>query len=153
MAVLIDAFSATLPVAPLVKTGALSLRSTVTWKALEAAGVAVDYRPYDPAFPDYGGPVSADLVCCIDVLEHIEPEFLANVLDDLAAITTHRGLYSIHTGPATKHLADGRNAHLIQKPSSWWLPQLCERFEIDYLQGTSGGFFVLVSPRKGLVGV
>ena len=117
-------------------------------KALEAAGVAVDYRPYDPAFPDYGEPVSADLVCCIDVLEHIEPEFLANVLDDLATITTHRGFYSIHTGPAIKQLADGRNAHLIQKPSSWWLPQLCERFEIDHLQGTAGGFFVVVSPAK-----
>ena len=118
-------------------------------KALEAAGVAIDYRPYDPAFPEYGEAASADLVCCIDVLEHIEPEFLTNVLDDLAAITTHRGFYSIHTGPAVKHLADGRNAHLIQKPSSWWLPQLCERFEIDHLQATAGGFFVLVSPRKG----
>lgn len=110
-------------------------------------GVRIDYRPYDPAFPDYGPPRSADLVCCIDVLEHIEPDFLDNVLDELAAITVGHGFFSIHIGPARKHLADGRNAHLIQQPSSWWLPRLCERFEIEALRKTPGGFFVLVTPR------
>ena len=30
-----------------------------------------EYYPYDPAFPEYGPPKEADLVCCIDVLEHI----------------------------------------------------------------------------------
>ena len=38
------------------------------------------YLPYDPAFPEYGEPKSADLVCCIDVLEHIEPDLIDNVL-------------------------------------------------------------------------
>lgn len=116
-------------------------------KALEAAGVSLDYRPYDPAFPEYGQARPADLVCCIDVLEHIEPEYLDNVLDELKALVVARGFLSIHTGPAMKVLSDGRNAHLIQKPSSWWLPKLCERFEIDHLQGAAGGFFVLVTPR------
>ena len=116
-------------------------------KALAEAGVQTDYRPYDPAFPDYGDPQPADLVCCIDVLEHIEPELLDNVLDDLARITVKHGFFSIHTGPAVKHLADGRNAHLIQQPSSWWLPKLCERFEVRHLQGSPGGFWLLVSPR------
>jgi hypothetical protein len=108
--------------------------------ALERAGVQIDYRPYDPAFPDYGGPRAADLVCCIDVLEHIEPHLLDNVLDDLARITVRHGLFSM--------LADGRNAHLIQKPSSWWLPRLCERFEIQMLRPEPGGFCVLVAPRQ-----
>lgn len=111
-------------------------------------GVSIAYHPYDPAFPEYGAPMPADLVCCIDVLEHIEPELLDNVLDELAAITLNTGLFSIHTGAAAKHLADGRNAHLIQRPSSWWLPRLCERFEIELLNPTPGGFFVLVHPRQ-----
>lgn len=111
-------------------------------------GVNIAYHPYDPAFPEYGPPQPADLVCCIDVLEHIEPELLDNVLDELAAITVNTGLFSIHTGPAVKHLADGRNAHLIQRPSSWWLPRLCERFEIELLNPTPGGFFVLTHPRQ-----
>ena len=117
-------------------------------KTLAADGVSITYRPYDPAFPEYGAPKPADLVCCIDVLEHIEPELLDNVLDELASITVNTGLFSIHTGPAAKHLADGRNAHLIQRPSSWWLPRLCERFEIELLNPTPGGFFVLAHPRQ-----
>ena len=36
--------------------------------------------PCDPAFEEYGEPKIADLVCCIDVLEHIEPKKLENVL-------------------------------------------------------------------------
>ncbi len=119
-------------------------------KALkEKFGVSIDYRPYDPAFPEYGEPRPADLVCCIDVLEHIEPHLLDNVLDELQSITPKLGFFSIHTGPAVKVLSDGRNAHLIQEPSSWWLPRLCQRFEIEALNGTAGGFFVLVSPRRG----
>ena len=115
--------------------------------ALEAAGVTLDYRPYDPAFPDYGEARSADLLCCIDVLEHIEPPFLDNVLDDLARLTVKVGMFSVHTGPAMKILSDGRNAHLIQQPSSWWLPRLCQRFEIEYLQKVENGFFVVVRRR------
>jgi hypothetical protein len=83
------------------------------------------------------------------VLEHIEPDFLDNVLDDLAAVTVGYGFYSIHTGPARKHLADGRNAHLIQKPSSWWLPRLCERFEVEGLRPTPGGFSVSGQAESG----
>ncbi|THD63549.1 hypothetical protein [Phenylobacterium sp.] len=117
-------------------------------RTLRELGAVLDYRPYDPSFPEYGEPKPADLVCCIDVLEHIEPDYLDNVLDELRAITVAHGFFSIHTGPAQKHLADGRNAHLIQQPSSWWLPRLCERFEIDMLNKTPGGFFVVVSPRR-----
>lgn len=111
-------------------------------------GLHMDYRPYDPAFPEYGPPQPADLVCCLDVLEHIEPDCLDNVLDDLKTITVKHGLFSVHTGPAGKHLADGRNAHLIQQPSSWWLPRLCERFEIEWLRKMPRGFSVVVAPRK-----
>jgi hypothetical protein len=113
----------------------------------ERFGMDLDYRPYDPAFPEYGPPRPADLVCCIDVLEHVELEYLDNVLDDLKAITVRYGFFSIHTGPAVKILEDGRNAHLIQKPSSWWGPKLFERFEIVNLSPTTGGFSVIVTPR------
>ena len=104
------------------------------------------YYPYDPAFPAYGDPKEADLVCCIDVLEHIEPFYLNAVLVELAKITVKYGFFTIHTGPAVKQLSDGRNAHLIQKPASWWLPHLCNHFEIKHLQGSPGGFWVVVEP-------
>lgn len=35
-----------------------------------------DYRPYDPAFPEYGAPQTAEFVYYIDVLEHVEPDFV-----------------------------------------------------------------------------
>jgi hypothetical protein len=107
------------------------------------------YYPYDPVFPKYGPPRAADLVCCIDVLEHVEPDCLDEVLDELGKITIRHGLFTIHTGSAAKTLSDGRNAHLIRKPASWWLPRICDRLEITHLQSASGGFWLLVEPRAG----
>ena len=106
-----------------------------------------EYYAYDPVFPEYGPPKSGDLVCCIDVLEHIEEEYLENVLDDLKNITDKIGFFTIATGPAEKILADGRNAHLIQRPSNWWLVKMCERFEIEHLQKNSGGFLIIVKSK------
>ena len=52
-----------------------------------------EYFPFDPAFPEYGEPKEADLVCCIDVLEHIEPDLVDNVIKDnsLIALSTRSG--------------------------------------------------------------
>lgn len=106
------------------------------------------YYPYDPVFPEYGKPKKADLVCCIDVLEHIELPYLNNVLQDISNITTNLGFFTIHTGPANKLLSDGRNAHLIQKPLSWWVPRICVFFEIIQLELTHSGFWVLTKLTK-----
>lgn len=106
-----------------------------------------EYFPYDPAFEEYGVPTPAEMACCIDVLEHIEESFLDNVLNDLARITQKVGFFTIHTGPAQKVLDDGRNAHIIQQPSSWWLPKLCQHFNIIHLQASPGGFWVVATPR------
>lgn len=117
-------------------------------RALESEKVEVAYSAYDPAFPEYGEPQSADLVCCIDVLEHAEPDRVEAVLADLAKVTTRYGFFSIHTGPAGKVLSDGRNAHLIQAGPSWWLPKLCQHFEILHLQShrlMGPGFWMLVT--------
>jgi 2-polyprenyl-3-methyl-5-hydroxy-6-metoxy-1,4-benzoquinol methylase len=65
-----------------------------------------------------------DMVCCIDVLEHIEPECLEEVLQSIRDRTGGFAFLTIHTGPAGKFLSDGRNAHLIQRPVGWWLKQL-----------------------------
>jgi hypothetical protein len=108
----------------------------------------IDYFPYDPAFPELGAPKPAQLVCCIDVLEHIEPEYLDNVLSSLAGILENLGFFSIHMGPAQKLLKDGRNAHLIQKPTSWWLQRLTLYFEVAHLQMHEyhgRGFWVVVT--------
>ena len=104
-------------------------------EGLREAGIEPSpYFPYDPVFPEYGEPKSADLVCCIDVLEHIEPKLIDIMILELSKITFNLGFFSIHMGPDGKILSDGRNAHLIQKPSSWWLKKLTDYFEILHLQ-------------------
>lgn len=103
------------------------------------------YQAYDPGVPRFSAPpIPAEMVACIDVLEHIEPEFLNSVLDDLARLTQGVCFLSIHTGPAIKVLSDGRNAHLTQEPMMWWLPKLWDRFDLQTIQVTSEhGFFVV----------
>lgn len=89
-----------------------------------------DVREYDPAIPGKDQrPEPAHLVFCGDVLEHIEPEYLEAVLDDLASLSLKAVLFMVHTGPARKTLADGRNAHLTQQPPEWWLPRFWQRWK------------------------
>jgi hypothetical protein len=115
---------------------------------LAELGANVAYTAYDPAFPEYGEPKPADLVCCIDVLEHIEPECLDTVLDDLQRITTNVGFYTVHTTPAEKILPDGRNAHLILEPPEWWLPKIEARWDLEGPPRVfDGGFLVVVKAK------
>lgn len=100
---------------------------------------------YDPAIPLWSArPQPCSFVACLDVLEHIEPELLGHVLDDLQRVTADQGLFTVHTGPASKVLADGRNAHLIQQPPQWWLPRIMERFELVQFSSMPHGFWVVV---------
>jgi len=113
-----------------------------------APGHDVEYTGYDPAIPELSIKEPAQMVCCIDVLEHIEPHLLDNVLDDLVRVTKAIGLFSVSTEPAIKKLPDGRNAHLIIEPLEWWVPKLMARFSLHVLQRTADGFFALVMSRS-----
>lgn len=84
---------------------------------------------YDPAIPKYAqAPEPADLVVCTDVLEHIEPDCLGDVLADIRRCTVKAAFVVIATRPSSSFLPDGRNAHLIQKGAQWWLPRLRRNF-------------------------
>jgi hypothetical protein len=105
----------------------------------------VVYEGYDPAVPAFAAdPDAADLVVCIDVLEHIEPDCLDAVLDHIKAKSLAHVFLTIHTGPAVKTLSDGRNAHLIQQPPSWWLPKLMQRWSLLQFQANKQGFWVVM---------
>ena len=107
------------------------------------------YEGYDPAIPEYAAPppLPAELVCCIDVLEHIEPTLLDNVLDHLAELCDPYGFFTVHTGEAKKVLSDGRNAHLTQQGPDWWLPRFKLRFDVLTVQNIPSGFAVVVRSR------
>ena len=107
-------------------------------------------RHYDPAIAEWAAfPAPMSFVACIDVLEHVEPPLLDNVLDDLQRVTAGFAVFTVHTGPAMKHLADGRNAHLIQQPPAWWLPKLLARFELVQFNRIENGFIVVVQHLAG----
>jgi hypothetical protein len=118
-------------------------------QTLRQQNVSITIHHYDPAIPEWSAPPRpCHLVACIDVLEHIEPDYLVNVLDDLKRVTAGIGVFTVHTGLAVKVLADGRNAHLIQKPASWWLPQFMERFELIAFNRVQHGFWIVVQAYK-----
>ena len=71
-----------------------------------------------------------------------------NIRDELKKITINLGFFTIATKPAGKFLSDGRNAHLIQKPASWWLPMMCSRFDIEFLQNIPLGFLLIVKAKN-----
>ena len=92
-----------------------------------------------------GTPNPADIVACTDVLEHIEPECLEDVLADLRQVTKRLGFFTIATRPAKKFLADGRNAHLIQQDAKWWIERLWKHFKIQQFNDLGGELLVIVS--------
>ncbi|MBC7802810.1 MAG: hypothetical protein H7Y16_02950 [Candidatus Parcubacteria bacterium] len=105
-------------------------------------------RHYDPAIPKWSAtPPPCEFVTCIDVLEHIEPELLDNVLEDLRRATLRAAMFTVHIGPAKKILPDGRNAHLTQQPPSWWLPRILAKFELVTFNRIPNGFWVGVEPK------
>lgn len=106
---------------------------------------AFEYTPYEPSNPVWAtAPRPSHFVACIDVLEHIEPDCLDDVLDDLKRVTSAIGFFTVATGPAVKVLPDGRNAHLIQEGPQFWLPKIMERFDLQTFQANDGGFMVTV---------
>lgn len=88
-------------------------------------------QSYDPCIEKHSKrPEAADLLVCTDVLEHVEPEYLDNVLADIASLTKQYAYFNISTEPAMKTLADGRNAHLIVQPWQCWAEKLREHFTL-----------------------
>jgi hypothetical protein len=88
-------------------------------------------QSYDPAIPEFAAePQPADFVVCTATLEHIEPEFLDDVLDELQFLTWKVIMLTVDMHPSSHVLKDGRNAHLIQENAEWWLPKLLQRWRI-----------------------
>lgn len=118
--------------------------------ARELAKREIRVVSYDPAIQMYEKHPSEREGCpwkylaCMDVLEHIEPQCLREVLLDIKDCFTDKAYLLIATEPSKKSLKDGRNAHLIIQDRNWWLDRLEEAgFQID----------ALVDNRKGWMGV
>lgn len=85
---------------------------------------------------------------CTDVLEHIEPECILSVLQDLKRVVKNIGYFTIHTGPARKTLPDGRNTHLIQQKRQWWKNRLKLYFTVGTMKEVGPEIHVIVGVKK-----
>jgi hypothetical protein len=95
------------------------------------------FYEYDPAVESKSGlPLPQDIVVCTDVLEHIEPELLDNVLEHMRDCMLKCGYFVISTIKAVQVLSDGRNAHLIVEDKEWWKAKLEEYFSVESMTWT-----------------
>lgn len=103
---------------------------------------------YDPAIDGISeAPIPHHLVVSTDVLEHIEPDCVDDVLDDMRRLTLKAAFITVACVPALKTLPDGRNAHLIVEPVDWWLPRLMSRWRLAEAANYDHGFsFIGVAP-------
>jgi uncharacterized Rossmann fold enzyme len=132
-------------------TKATSLLDYGCGKGLLAKNLEFPIWEYDPAIPGKDkAPRSADLLVCVDVLEHVEPELLDSTLRDLARCTIKVGYIVIATYPSQKTLPDGRNTHLIQQGKDWWVETLRKHFIIpdNGIFEVKSELHIIVSPKE-----
>ena len=100
------------------------------WKGLRDSngewGEEISYVGYDPCIEGKDKPPQGpfDLVVCTDVLEHVEPEYLDNVLQHINELTGKVVFFNIALLEAITLLPDGRNAHQIVESAGWWKTKL-----------------------------
>jgi 2-polyprenyl-3-methyl-5-hydroxy-6-metoxy-1,4-benzoquinol methylase len=85
--------------------------------------IDVKWTNYDPGVPgiDVAPQGKFDLIVSSDVLEHVEPEEVDNVIQWLSDHATKAQFHHIACDPCGLTLPDGRNAHLITENVEWWL--------------------------------
>lgn len=110
-----------------------------------------EVEEYDPAIPGKDAePAKSDVVVCADVLEHIEPDLLDNVLLHLRALTKKQVILVIATAPSKKIMADGRSAHLIVESARWWAEKVSSLFDLEMFEDRTEqgrGALLIGTPR------
>ena len=102
-------------------------------QALRLENTKATILEYDPAITGKDKtPDPADVVICRDVLEHIEPECLEDVLLDLRRVTKKCLYVLIATRLSKDILSDGTNAHRIIQQGEWWKEKISKHFKIIY---------------------
>jgi len=106
-------------------------------------------KNYDPAMPEFSAtPEPEDIVICTDVMEHIEPDCLDAVIEDLKRVTNIALVVNIALRPAMKTLSDGRNAHLIIESVEWWMDKFLKFFDLHSINGTEGKEVTMILYRR-----
>ena len=82
---------------------------------------------YDPAVTQFAGdPQPADLVICVDVMEHIPQQEVAQVIDRVNSLARRAVFWVVDVKPAKKRFPNGVNCHLTQQPAQWWRDRVAQ---------------------------
>jgi len=94
---------------------------------LSKAGFKV--QGYDPGVDSFSSrPSRAELTVCLDVLEHVEPDKIENVLADIKSLSDI-SLFVISMRRAKHRLPNGENAHLLIQSREWWSEALSRHWD------------------------
>jgi len=104
----------------------------ITEITLSMKPLSYEIEEYDPAMPGIDIPPTRktpyDVVTCLDVLEHVEPNCLEHVLEHIKTISK-KAFLVIACKASNKTLPDGRNAHLIVESREWWFERLLRHWD------------------------
>ena len=103
---------------------------------------------YEPARPEFAmDPAVSDMTICIDVLEHIEPDKLDNVLDHIYNKTNKVFYFKVCLLPAHDEFEDGQNLHLIVEPKEFWLERLEKQWDLSDVDAARGHVWGLAKKK------
>lgn len=105
---------------------------------------------FDPAIPGKDTlptPGRMDLIVALDVMEHVEADYVVPVFEALKALRPQAVFLAISTAPAKKALPDGRNAHLSVHSGTWWEAELLRYFAKVHSQETTGSYMFVGTPK------
>lgn len=95
---------------------------------------------FDPCIKSFSSlPSRADLVVCMDVMEHIEEDKVKTTLEYIAYLTNMAAYFTISTRLSRKILPNGRNSHITVKDLDWWTRAITEYFNIVRIETTKKG--------------
>lgn len=99
-------------------------------ETLKGAFPELKWTGYDPGIPELAEKPEGmfDLVTCVDVMEHIEPEYVAEVLQEIADYAKRLVYLYIACAPANDKFMSGPRAgqdvHICVQPPAWWEEQV-----------------------------
>ena len=104
---------------------------------------------YDPGMPaTHKNLKKSEIVVCTDVMEHVEPECIDNVLSHICSLTEHVAIINVSLIPAVKVLPDGRNSHISLHSKDWWNSYFKKYFVIIEQADSPAEFLVVGQPIR-----
>ena len=120
-------------------------------------------RGVEQAFPDYKykiyeydpgiigkdiDPPVCDSLICIDVLEHIEPDKIDDVLQHMYDKINNWAYINICCVQSFNAFADGTNLHVLIRPPEWWIRKFDKKWDVLHLSSSPKNVLMLLKKNK-----